>query len=53
MYAPKTECGKRGWGYFVKIYQKRIEDMLKIENCEHEVEKRGNLKWLINENEYQ
>ena len=42
-----------GGGYFFKIYQKQIKYMLKIENCEHKVEKRGNLKWLINENEYQ
>ena len=50
---PKQNVGRGGGGYFVKIYQKRIKYMLKIENCEQEVEKRGNLKWLINENEYQ
>ena len=49
----KQNVGRGSGGYFVKIYQKRIKYMLKIENCEHEVERRGNLKWLINENEYQ
>ena len=48
---PKQNLGRGG--YFVKIYQKRIKYMFKIENCEQEVEKEGNLKWLINENEYQ
>ena len=37
---PKQNVGRGGGGYFVKIYQKRIKYMLKIENCEHEVEKK-------------